>query len=151
MSVHRSIHISFLDDNSSKHQWIFTKLGMCIDIVEIWLGLLMCKLRQILTELPARDTPIFSFPDDNLCKCQGILTNLVHALILRKSGLGLLMRKFRQCLTEFSALDKIIAGYYCLTFLCRTMFQDFAQPDNGSKETRKIWMILCVQLSFSSR
>ena len=55
------------------------------------------------------------------------------------------MRKFRQYLTEFSALDKIIAGYYCLTFLCRTMFQDFAQPDNGSKETRKIWMILCVQ------
>ena len=26
---------SFLDDNLSKHQWIFTKLGMCIDIVEI--------------------------------------------------------------------------------------------------------------------
>ena len=22
-------------DNFSKHQWIFTKLGMCIDIVEI--------------------------------------------------------------------------------------------------------------------
>ena len=27
---------SFPDDNLSKHQWIFTKLGMCIDIVEIW-------------------------------------------------------------------------------------------------------------------
>ena len=27
---------SFLDDNLSKHHWIFTKLGMCIDIVEIW-------------------------------------------------------------------------------------------------------------------
>ena len=26
---------SFQDDNLSKHQWIFTKLGMCIDIVEI--------------------------------------------------------------------------------------------------------------------
>ena len=22
----------------SKYQWIFTKLGMCIDIVEIWFG-----------------------------------------------------------------------------------------------------------------
>ena len=22
--------------NLSKHKWIFTKLGMCIDIVEIW-------------------------------------------------------------------------------------------------------------------
>ena len=27
---------SFPDDKFSKHQWIFTKLGMCIDIVEIW-------------------------------------------------------------------------------------------------------------------
>ena len=26
----------FPDDNLSKHQWIFTELGMCIDIVEIW-------------------------------------------------------------------------------------------------------------------
>ena len=30
---------SFLDDNVSKHQWIFTKLGICIDIVEIWFGI----------------------------------------------------------------------------------------------------------------
>ena len=27
---------SYLDDNFSKYQWIFTKLGVCIDIVEIW-------------------------------------------------------------------------------------------------------------------
>ena len=30
---------SFPDDNLSKYQWIFTKLGMCIDIVEIWFGI----------------------------------------------------------------------------------------------------------------
>ena len=30
---------SFPDDNLSKHQWIFTKLGMCIDIVKIWFGI----------------------------------------------------------------------------------------------------------------
>ena len=30
---------------TSKHQWIFTKLGMYIDIVKIWLGLLMGKFR----------------------------------------------------------------------------------------------------------
>ena len=29
---------SYPDDNLSKLQWIFTKLGMCIDIVEIWFG-----------------------------------------------------------------------------------------------------------------
>ena len=30
---------SFLDDNLSKYQWIFTKLGKCIDIVEICFGI----------------------------------------------------------------------------------------------------------------
>ena len=63
-SVSPSIRFSFPDDNLSKHQWIFTKLGMCIDIVEIWFGI-FC---QFLTELSARDTPIFSFPDYNLSK-----------------------------------------------------------------------------------
>ena len=29
----------FPDDNLSKRQWIFTKLGMCFDIVEIWFGI----------------------------------------------------------------------------------------------------------------
>ena len=28
----------FPDDNLSKFQWIVTKLGMCIAIVEIWFG-----------------------------------------------------------------------------------------------------------------
>ena len=27
---------SFPEYNLSKHQWIFTKLGMCIDITEVW-------------------------------------------------------------------------------------------------------------------
>ena len=35
----QSIHILFPDDNLNKHQWIFTKLGMCIDFVEIWFGI----------------------------------------------------------------------------------------------------------------
>ena len=39
-------------------------------------GLLMGKFRQILTELSARDKPIFSFPDDNLNKRQWIFTKL---------------------------------------------------------------------------
>ena len=45
----------FPDDNLSKHQWLFTKLGMCIDIVEIWFGIAkaMGKFHQILTELSA--------------------------------------------------------------------------------------------------
>ena len=66
----------------------------------------MGKYCQILTELSARDTPIFSFLDNNLCKCQGILTNLVHALILRRSDLGLLMGKF------LSVFDRLICQWH---------------------------------------
>ena len=76
MSVRPSTRVSFLNDNLSKHQWIFTKLGMCIDIKEIWFGIANGKFHQVLTELSAWDTPIFSFPDDNLSKCQEILTKL---------------------------------------------------------------------------
>ena len=36
----------------------------------------MGKFHQILMELLAPDTPIFSFPEDNLSKCQGIFTKL---------------------------------------------------------------------------
>ena len=41
---------------------------MFIDIVEIWFGIANGQIRQIFTELSARDTSIFSFPDDNLSK-----------------------------------------------------------------------------------
>ena len=37
--VRPSVRISFPDDNMSKHQWIFIKLSMSTDIVEIWLGI----------------------------------------------------------------------------------------------------------------
>ena len=35
-SVRPSVRFTFPGDNLSKQQWIFTKLGTCIDIVEIW-------------------------------------------------------------------------------------------------------------------
>ena len=53
VSAHHTSVFSFLDDNLSKCQWIFTKLGMCIDIVAIWFGLQVGKLHQLLTELSA--------------------------------------------------------------------------------------------------
>ena len=36
LSVIRPSVFSFPDDNLSKCQWNFAKLGMCIDIVDIW-------------------------------------------------------------------------------------------------------------------
>ena len=57
MSVCPSVRFSFPDDNLSKHQWIFTKLGVRIDIVDIGLGLLMGKFRQTLTYFRFRTIP----------------------------------------------------------------------------------------------
>ena len=34
-----SVRISFPDDNLNKHQQIFNKFGLCIDIMEIWFGI----------------------------------------------------------------------------------------------------------------
>ena len=56
-----SVRFSLPDDNLSKHQWIFTKLSMCIDIVEICLGLLMGKFHQIFTELSTCDTTVSGY------------------------------------------------------------------------------------------
>ena len=39
--------LSFPDDNLSRYQWIFTKLGMCIDIVEIWFGIVNGPISSI--------------------------------------------------------------------------------------------------------
>ena len=39
LSYVRPSVLSFPDNDLSKCQWIFTKLGMCIDIVEIWFGI----------------------------------------------------------------------------------------------------------------
>ena len=66
---------SFPDDNLSKFQGILSKLGTCIDVKVICLGLLMGKFCQRLTELSAHNMiggvsicprhAQFSFPDDN--------------------------------------------------------------------------------------
>ena len=49
-------HISglFPDDNLSKYQSIFTKFGMCVDIMEICFRIANGQIYQGLTELSAR-------------------------------------------------------------------------------------------------
>ena len=55
LSAHDTSIFSFPVDNLSKNQWSFTKLVLCIDIVEICLGLLMGKFCQFLTDLSAHE------------------------------------------------------------------------------------------------
>ena len=54
--------------NLSKHQWISPNLVSALILWTSGLGLLMGKFRQFLTELSARDTPLFSFLDYNFSK-----------------------------------------------------------------------------------
>ena len=54
----RSI-FSFLDDNFTKFQWIFTKLGVCIDIVDICFGI--AKRRGIMVSQLVYVRPYFCF------------------------------------------------------------------------------------------
>ena len=68
----------------------------------------MGKFLQLLTEISAQDTSIFSFPDKTSVDLNGFSQNLVCALILWSSALGLLMGKFHQFMTELSAKDTSI-------------------------------------------
>ena len=45
LSAHDTSVFSFPDDNLSKYQRIFTKLGMCIDTVEICSGIANGSIR----------------------------------------------------------------------------------------------------------
>ena len=74
--VHPSVRFSFPDDNLSKHQWIFTKSGVCIDIMEIWYGI---ANGQISSNFDGVICPFFFFffiLGQKLSKSQGILTKL---------------------------------------------------------------------------
>ena len=44
---------SFLDNNFNKYLWIFTKLGMCIDVLDICFGIANGQFHQFFTKLSA--------------------------------------------------------------------------------------------------
>ena len=83
--VRPSIRFSFPDDNSSKHQLIFSKFGMCIDIVEIWFGIANGQISSNFNGL----LPKFSFPDDNLSKRQWIFTRLGMCIDIVEIWIGI--------------------------------------------------------------
>ena len=78
-SAHDTSDFSFLD-NLSKYQWTLIKLGLYIDIVEIWFGIANGQISSIFDRLSTRDrftvTSIFLFLNDNLSKYQWIFTKL---------------------------------------------------------------------------
>ena len=107
-SVVRPSVFSFPEDNSSKCQGIFTKLGIFINTVEIWFGI---ANRHISSNFDGvicpRHVRIFIITWANV---NGFWPNLVGALILR-SGLELLTGKFHQFLTELSARNSSVFSF----------------------------------------
>ena len=82
----------------------FTKFGVCIDIVEILVGIVDGQILSLFDKLSARDMSLFSLQDDNFSKYQWIFTRLdiCIALILWRSALRLLKGE-TSILTESSA------------------------------------------------
>ena len=46
----RSI-FTFPDDNFSKYHWVFTKLGVCIDIIDIYFGIANGRISSIFDKV----------------------------------------------------------------------------------------------------
>ena len=103
----------------SKYQWIFTKQGMFLDIVEIWFRIVH---GQILSVFEKRYLPAtclyFHFQTITVVNINRFSPNLVCALILWRSGLGLFMGKFHKVFNVLpSTHNMIVVGYYHFTFL----------------------------------
>ena len=94
-----------------KYEWIFSKLGMCIDIVEIQFGIANGQISSDFYSYLPKTRPYFYFRMITWENISVFPPNLICALILWKSGLGLLMGKFLQILTELSAWDKPIFSF----------------------------------------
>ena len=75
LSVHPSVRCQYVFlfpyDNLSKYKWIFTKLGVYIDIVEIRFGIANGQILSIFDS-----HLLFSLPGDNASKYQWIFTKL---------------------------------------------------------------------------
>ena len=107
-----SVRISFPDDNLSKHQWIFTKLSMCIDIVEIWFGTANGQISSNFEADICRNTHIFSFPDNNLSKCQGILTKLCTCIDIKEVCFWIANGQISSMFDSYLPATRLMTGYY---------------------------------------
>ena len=72
--------VSFPDDNFSKCQWIFTKLGMCTDIVKIWFGIADGRILSIFDSYLPVTCVYFHFWMITLANIDGFSPDLVYAL-----------------------------------------------------------------------
>ena len=111
-----SVRISFPEYHLSKYQWIFTKLVVCIDMVEIWFGIaygqISSKIDRVICPLHVR---IF-VSGDNLSKYQWSFTKLYMCMAIVEIWFRIVNRQISSILTELSTRDTIMVEYYRFTF-----------------------------------
>ena len=101
--VHLSM-FSFTGDILNKCQWLFTRLGLCIDIMEIWFGIAYGQRLSIFDRVNLPATSAFLCPDDNLNKYQWIFTKHGMCIDIVKSWFGI-------------AIGQILSIFDCLFYL----------------------------------
>ena len=116
LSYVRPSIFSFLDDNLSKCQCIFTKLGLCIDIVEIWFGGVNEQISSIFDSYLRATDLYFHFRMITLVNINGFTPNLACALILWRSCLGLLMSTFHLFWQSYQPLKCLYLHFWPITF-----------------------------------
>ena len=113
-----SVHISFL--MTSKHQLIFTKLGVCIDVVEIYFGIANGQILSIFDRVICPRHALFSFPEDNLSKCQGILIKLGTCIDIKEIWFGIANRQISSILDSVICLRQDNCGVLSFYVFIRT-------------------------------
>ena len=68
---------------------VFTKLGMCIDIVEIWFGIANGQISSHFYGVICPRYAHIGFPDYNLSKLQGIFTKLAICIDIKQIWFGI--------------------------------------------------------------
>ena len=119
LSAHNKSDFSFLDNNLSKYQGIFTKLGLCIDIVEVWFGIANGQISSVFDRVicPRHIHIFISGQSINLSKSQQIFTELEVCIDIVETWFGIAFGYISQFLTELSPQGTIMVGYYCFTLL----------------------------------
>ena len=96
---------------TSKYQWFFAKLGMCIDNVKIWL-----RIAELYNSLSQLLCLYFSFLDYNLSKCQWFFTKIGVCIDNLEVSFGIPNSQILSVLPELSP-DMMVAKYYRFMFL----------------------------------
>ena len=98
---------------TSECQWIFTKLGLCIEIVKISFWITNGRTLSVFDRVifPRQVCIFFRFRTITWVNINRFSPNSVCALILYISGSDLLITKFHQFLKELSARDMSIFSF----------------------------------------